>query len=111
LRPPIFKQIWQSIGVIDASQHVAREALEKGESLGISTGGVAEVFETDEDDECIVLKEQIGLTKLAIRTGADLVPCYLFGNTKLLSCWGGLGKVFLGHEQSYKASHANLISL
>jgi len=31
------------------------------------------------------------LIKLAIRTGADLVPCYLFGNTKLLSCWAGEG--------------------
>jgi hypothetical protein len=91
LRPPIFKQILRSIGVIDASRDIARKALEKGESLGISTGGVAEVFETNEDDECIVLKERIGLIKLAIRTGADLVPCYLFGNTKLLSCWAGEG--------------------
>lgn len=56
LRPPIFKQILRSIGVIDASRQVARKALESGESLGISTGGVAEVFETNEDDECIVLK-------------------------------------------------------
>jgi 1-acyl-sn-glycerol-3-phosphate acyltransferase len=91
LRPPIFKQVLRSIGVIDASRHVARKALEKGESLGISTGGVAEVFETNEDDECILLKERVGLIKLAIRSGADLVPCYLFGNTKLLRCWAGDG--------------------
>jgi 1-acyl-sn-glycerol-3-phosphate acyltransferase len=91
LRPPIFKQILRSIGIIDASRHVARKALENGESLGISTGGVAEVFETNSDDECIVLKQRIGLIKLAIRTGADLVPCYLFGNTKLLGCWAGEG--------------------
>lgn len=91
LRPPIFKQVLRSIGVIDASRHVARKALENGESLGISTGGVAEVFETNEDDECILLKERLGLIKLAIRSGADLVPCYLFGNTKLLSCWAGEG--------------------
>jgi 1-acyl-sn-glycerol-3-phosphate acyltransferase len=91
LRPPIFKQILRGMGVIDASRDVARKALESGESLGISTGGVAEVFETNADDECIVLKERIGLIKLAIRTGADLVPCYLFGNTKLLGCWAGEG--------------------
>lgn len=91
LRPPIFKQILRSIGVIDASRHIARKALEDGDSLGISTGGVAEVFETNEKDECILLKERIGLIKLAIRTGSDLVPCYLFGNTKLLSCWSGEG--------------------
>jgi 1-acyl-sn-glycerol-3-phosphate acyltransferase len=91
LRPPIFKQILRSIGIIDASRHIARKAVEDGESLGISTGGVAEVFETNEGDECIVLKQRIGLIKLAIRTGADLVPCYLFGNTDLLSCWAGEG--------------------
>ena len=97
LRPPIFKQVLRSIGIIDASRHIARSHLEEGGkeggkwSIGISTGGVAEVFETNANDECIVLKERIGLIKLAIRTGADLVPCYLFGNTKLLSCWIGEG--------------------
>lgn len=91
LRPPIFKQILRSMGVIDASRHIARKAVEDGESLGISTGGVAEVFETNAEDECIVLKQRVGLIKLAIRTGADLVPCYLFGNTDLLGCWAGEG--------------------
>jgi 1-acyl-sn-glycerol-3-phosphate acyltransferase len=92
LRVPIFKQILRSIGVVDASRQTARKSLENYPyTIGISTGGVAEVFETNADDECIILKERIGLIKLAIRTGADLVPCYIFGNTKLLSCWGGEG--------------------
>ena len=91
LRVPGFKQILRGIGITDASKHIAQQVLEAGNSLGISTGGVAEVFETNAGDECIVLKERIGLVKLAIRTGADLVPCYLFGNTKVLSCWAGEG--------------------
>lgn len=28
-----------------------------------------------------------GLAKLALRTGAELVPCYLFGNNQALSLW------------------------
>lgn len=91
LRVPGFKQILRSIGVIDASRQVARSALEKGHSIGISTGGVREVFETNEHHETILLKERIGMIKLAIRTGADLVPCYMFGNTHALSCWAGEG--------------------
>lgn len=91
LRPPIFKQVLRSIGVVDASRYIARKTLEGGESIGISTGGVAEIFFTNEDDECILLKERIGLIKLAIRTGAHIAPCYLFGNTKLLNCWAGEG--------------------
>lgn len=44
--------------------------------VGISTGGVAEVFETNSPsgDEVILLKERRGLIKLAFRTGAELVP-------------------------------------
>jgi 1-acyl-sn-glycerol-3-phosphate acyltransferase len=92
LRVPIFKQILKSIGVVDASRETARKALEDfPHTIGISTGGVAEVFETNKGDECILLKERVGLIKLAIRAGADLVPCYIFGNTKLLSCWSGEG--------------------
>jgi hypothetical protein len=80
--------ILKNIGVVDASPKTARRSLENyPHTIGISTGGVAEVFETNSHDEVIVLKERIGLIKLAIRTGADLVPCYVFGNTKLLSCW------------------------
>jgi len=91
LRVPWFKQILRSIGVIDASRDVARKALNGGESIGISTGGVREVFETNEHHETILLKERKGMIKLAIRTGADLVPCYMFGNTHALSCWAGEG--------------------
>ena len=92
LRMPIFKQILCRIGVIDASRSSARRALENyPHTIGISTGGVAEVFETTSADECILLSERVGLVKLAIRTGADLVPCYMFGNTKLLHCWAGDG--------------------
>jgi 1-acyl-sn-glycerol-3-phosphate acyltransferase len=92
LTVPIFKQILKSIGTIDASRQSARKALEQHpHTIGISTGGVAEVFETNAGDEVIILRERYGLIKLAIRTGADLVPCYLFGNTELLSCWAGEG--------------------
>jgi len=89
---PGFRQVLGSLGVVDASRSTARKALESFPyTIGISTGGVAEVFETNVGDECILLKERVGLVKLAIRTGADLVPCYLFGNTKLLHCWSGEG--------------------
>ncbi len=49
------------------------------------------MFETNSatGDEVIVLKSRKGLIKLAFRTGASLVPCYLFGNTKLFSLFTG----------------------
>lgn len=97
LRVPIFKQQLRSVGVIDASRSSARRALENYPyTIGISTGGVSEVFETNNQDESVVLKERMGVVKLAIRTGASLAPCYVFGNTKLLSCWAFDGFPFLG---------------
>jgi 2-acylglycerol O-acyltransferase 2 len=82
------------IGVEDASRDNVERILRQDGVIGISTGGVAEVFETDAEmdgigDECVVLKSRKGLVKLALRTGSDIVPCYLFGNTKLLSCFTG----------------------
>lgn len=67
------------------------QALNNNLTIGISTGGVAEVFETNSPsgDEVIVLKNRKGIIKLAFRTGASLVPCYLFGNTQLFSLYTG----------------------
>ena len=57
--------------------------------MGISSGGVAEVFETNSKDgtETIILSNRKGLVKLALRHGADIVPCFLYGNTAALSVW------------------------
>jgi hypothetical protein len=95
LQMPFFKQLLCGIGCVDASRPSVTKQLKDNKIVGISTGGVAEVFETKNHNETIILKERIGLIKLAITTGAPLVPCYLFGNTKLLSIWTG-GE--LGHS-------------
>lgn len=91
VRMPIFRQLLCSVGGIDASKKVAVKHLNRNRTIGISTGGVAEVFETNSasGDEVIVLKNRKGIIKLAFQTGASLVPCYLFGNTHLLSLWTG----------------------
>jgi hypothetical protein len=92
LRAPCFRQLLCTIGGIDASRETATKALKKNYTLGISTGGVAEVFDVDlrpNGNEVIELKERKGIIKLAFRTGAALVPCYLLGNTHLLSCYCG----------------------
>jgi len=88
---PFFRQLLTSIGGVDASRETATKALTNNLSIGISTGGVAEVFDTNSKtgDEVILLKERKGLVKLAIKTGAFLLPCYLFGNTQLYSLWCG----------------------
>eukprot|EP00981_Chlorochromonas_danica_P008565 scaffold2224_cov175-Ochromonas_danica.AAC.7 len=95
---PFFKQFLCTVGAIDASRASATKALNQNLTLGISTGGVAEIFETDlspNGHETIVLKNRKGIVRLAFRTGAGLVPCYLLGNTQLLSLYCG------GDENSF----------
>jgi hypothetical protein len=97
LRAPIFRQLLCTVGTVDASKETALKLLNRNVTLGISTGGVAEVFEANSPsgDEVVVLKNRKGMIKLAIQTGADIMPCYLFGNTHLYDLYTGGS---LGHN-------------
>ena len=93
MKTPIIKHILGSIGGIDAGRKSATKALNNNFTIGISSGGVSEVFTSNSNDQRIVLKSRKGITKLAIRTGAELTPSYCFGNTDLYSLFTG-GKYF-----------------
>lgn len=71
--------------------HVGREAimheLEVGHSVGLVGDGIAGIFQSNHDDEVIALKRRKGLAKLALRTGAPVLPCYSLGNTAAFSAW------------------------
>jgi hypothetical protein len=59
---PIAGHLLRLIGLIDASRNVVEAALNNGEVVGISTGGIAEIFETDSGNdagtETIILKSR-----------------------------------------------------
>jgi len=84
---PTLRHYFGWIGLISATKSTVLSFLRKGWSIGISSGGVAEIFETGKDDEVILMKERKGFVKLALQTGTPLVPCYLFGNTQLFHIW------------------------
>ena len=46
----------------------ARQLLEAGHSLGISPGGVAEIFDVNNHDEVIFMQNRKGFIKLALKT-------------------------------------------
>ena len=47
----------------------------------ILPGGIAEVFASTPGKHKIVFKKRRGLIKLAIETGTQIIPCYVFGAT------------------------------
>lgn len=51
LKLPFFRHYLASIGTVPASSHVAKKWLDRGWSIGISSGGVAEIFEANNPDE------------------------------------------------------------
>ena len=53
----------------------------KPRHLYILPGGVAEIFTSTPGRHTIVFKKRRGLVRLSIETGAQLVPCYVFGGT------------------------------
>jgi 1-acyl-sn-glycerol-3-phosphate acyltransferase len=87
INSPIIRQVITWIGGIDASKEVAGAALKSGWTIGIPSGGIAEIFETNNDNETIILRRRKGIVRLAFRTGTPLVPCYVFGNSVVFSLW------------------------
>ena len=43
-------------------------------------GGMIELFYSSPKEEVVFLKERKGFIKLALRSGADVVPVYMFGS-------------------------------
>jgi 1-acyl-sn-glycerol-3-phosphate acyltransferase len=89
LAVPVIGQLLKTIGCIDASRDNVKKYLASGESIGVSTGGIAEIFEANAKDgcECIIMKSRGGICKLALQHGVPIVPGYLFGNSKCLNVW------------------------
>ena len=94
LRPPLFRQELQAMGVQNASRETCRAALAQNATVGINPGGVAEVFVCcleESTEERIVLQSRRGIIRMALQHGADLVPIYVFGNNQVYRGWSGQG--------------------
>jgi len=82
---PILKDVLGLFGIIEASQAVLKKRLSRRKgSCILYVGGMIELFRSSPTQEAVFLKQRKGFIKLALRTGADVMPCYLFGNTTAL---------------------------
>ena len=88
---PLVRTFIDWMGGVDASRQAVSFALESGgdRRLGISPGGIGEIFETypkpgyHPNDEAALLKDRDGMFKLALKHGVPIVPVYCFGVTKM----------------------------
>jgi len=83
---PILKNVLGVFGLIEAGKQVLTKRLkQRGGSLVIYVGGMAELFRSSPKREVVFLTGRKGFIKLAMSTGADVIPVYMFGNTTVLS--------------------------
>lgn len=59
------------------------------EHAGISSGGIAEIFETNSEHgtETIILHPRRGIARMALEHGVPIIPGYFFGNSKAMHVW------------------------
>ena len=69
----------------DASKSVVDKALKDGNRVGVSPGGIAEMFvpARHPNDEYILLAKRKGFIKMSIKHNVPVVPVYVFGGTKM----------------------------
>jgi hypothetical protein len=86
---PGFRTMLEWVGCIDANRSSVEKALSKGHRIGVSPGGIAEMFEgypkpdRHPNDECAILKNRKGFVRMALKNEIPLVPVYCFGGAKL----------------------------
>lgn len=91
---PLVRTFIDWMGGVDASRRAVSSALQSSASssdrrLGISPGGIAEMFETypkpgyHPNDEAALIRHRDGMFKLALQHNVPIVPVYCFGATKM----------------------------
>eukprot|EP00906_Rhabdomonas_costata_P027719 RCo039337 len=88
---PFLRNVMGLLGGGSAKYSVLRRGLVEGKvdsvpgraprHLYILPGGIAEIFTSAPGRHKIVFKDRRGLCRLSVETGAQLVPCYVFGAT------------------------------
>ncbi|XP_074063541.1 diacylglycerol O-acyltransferase 2-like protein 6 isoform X3 [Macrotis lagotis] len=83
---PIVREYVMSKGICPVSKAALKYLLTKmgsGNAVIVVVGGASEAFMCLPGSTSIILKNRKGFVKLAFQTGAQLVPCYSFGENEV----------------------------
>lgn len=83
---PVFRDYFMSGGAVAVTSKSMTNILTKnkcGQALCLVVGGALEALEANPGQYNLKLKSRKGFIKIALRTGASLVPVYSFGETDL----------------------------
>jgi len=83
LKLPVISYFLKSIGYIPASAATIKKAINNQENVHLVLDGIAGMFQKGDKEELGFVKERKGIVKIALTTGAPLVPVYGFGHSAL----------------------------
>jgi len=93
---PLFRHLFSWIGTKPASAKNIQKSYQDGHSVGITVGGISEIFLVGGEKERIYLKKHKGFVREAIKNGAYIVPVYCYGNSGLLKVIGEGDRTSMG---------------
>ncbi|EDQ88945.1 uncharacterized protein MONBRDRAFT_25681 [Monosiga brevicollis MX1] len=85
---PLYRDMLLFGGVVDAARYSARRILSKGYSLALVPGGATEALYCYPDRDVVYLKKRRGFVKLALQSGASLVPVFSFNENNTYDLFG-----------------------
>ncbi|KAK0400899.1 hypothetical protein QR680_015510 [Steinernema hermaphroditum] len=88
LKMPFRREVCLALGMIPAAKKAITHFLKgekKGYAIGLVIGGAEEALDANHDNFDLTLKNRKGFIKIALTTGAHLVPVYNFGENSLFT--------------------------
>lgn len=79
---PFLRQLWTWLGMDAISKAKMVSLLNDGKTALLIPGGVAECLAMKPGVETVYLRKRFGFVKVAIQTGARLVPAFTFGQSE-----------------------------
>ncbi|KAI8466329.1 MAG: diacylglycerol acyltransferase-domain-containing protein [Monoraphidium minutum] len=85
---PVWRHVHTWLGTMAATERNFRRLLAlgtRGVTIGVMVGGIAEMYLLHPEYEQIKLLDRKGFVRIAVEHGAELLPCYMFGVSQMMS--------------------------
>lgn len=83
LKLPVISYFLKMVGYVPANSFEIKKVLERGENVGVILDGIAGMFQFDAHKELACVNDRKGIIKIALTTGASVVPVFGFGHSGL----------------------------